>query len=94
MTAKGYISDTGVIVKACWSLYQHDGSAAFPLLERSPLQPALSAKSLPGEQTQVFNFSLLNRIVSYPVESNEDNAPESLSDTENWLYWYGDLDNS
>lgn len=94
MTAKGSISDTGVIIKARWSLFQHDGSASFPLLGRSPLQPPLSAKDLPGEQTQVFNFSPINRIVSYPVESIEDSPPVSLSDTENSLYWYSDLENS
>jgi len=48
MTAVGYISDTEVIVNASWSLFQHDGAAAFKLLERSPLPPTLSAKDLPG----------------------------------------------
>jgi len=48
MTAVGYISDTDEIVKASWSLLQHDGVAAFKLSERSPLPPALSAKDLPG----------------------------------------------
>jgi len=31
MTAVGYISDTEEIVKASWSLFQHDGAAAFKL---------------------------------------------------------------
>jgi len=48
MTAVGHISDTDEIVKASWSLFQHDGAAAFKLSERSPLPPALSAKDLPG----------------------------------------------
>jgi hypothetical protein len=48
MTAVGYISDTEEIVKSCWSLFQHDGAAAFKLSERSPLPPALFAKDLPG----------------------------------------------
>jgi len=48
MTAVGYISDTEEIVKSSWSLFQHDGAAAFKLSERSPLPPALSAKDLPG----------------------------------------------
>jgi len=44
MTAVGYISDTEEILKSSWSLFQHDGAAAFKLSERSPLPPALSAK--------------------------------------------------
>jgi hypothetical protein len=48
MTAVGYISDTEEIVKASWSLFQHDGAAAFKLSGRLPLPPALSAKDLPG----------------------------------------------
>jgi hypothetical protein len=48
MTAVGYISDTEEIIKSSWSLFHHDGVAAFKLSERSPLPPALSAKNLPG----------------------------------------------
>ena len=48
MTAVGYISDTEVIVKVSWSLFQHNGVAAFELSKRSPLPPALSAKDLAG----------------------------------------------
>jgi len=48
MTTVGYISDTEEIVKASWSLFQHDGAAAFQLSERSPLPPALSAEDLCG----------------------------------------------
>jgi len=52
MTAVGYISDPEEIVKASWSLFQHDGAAAFKLSERSPLPPPpLSAKDLPGGRT-------------------------------------------
>jgi hypothetical protein len=51
MTALGYISDTEVSVKASWSLFQHDGVAAFQFAERSPLPPAMSAKDLPGGRT-------------------------------------------
>jgi len=40
MTAVGYISDTEEIVKASWSLFQHDGAAAFKLSVRSPVPPA------------------------------------------------------
>jgi len=55
MTAIGYILHTEEIFKASWSLYQHDGAAAFQLSEGSPLPPALSAKNLPGGRTQKLN---------------------------------------
>jgi len=55
MTAIGYISDTEEIVKASWSLFQHDGVAAFKSSEKSPVPPALSAKDLPGGPTQRLN---------------------------------------
>ena len=45
MTGVVYISDTEEIVKASWSLFQHDGVDAFKLAERSPLPPPLSAKT-------------------------------------------------
>jgi len=48
ISAVEYISDTEEIIKALWSLYQHDGAAAFKLSGRSPLPPPLSAKDLPG----------------------------------------------
>jgi len=37
LTTVEYISDMEEIVKASWSLFQHDGAAAFKLSERSPL---------------------------------------------------------
>jgi len=48
MTAVRYILDTAMMVNASWSLFHHDGAAAFELSERSPLPPALSANNLPG----------------------------------------------
>jgi len=48
MEAVGYISDTDKFIKASWSNFQHDGVAAFQLLEKSPLPPAWFAKDLPG----------------------------------------------
>jgi len=93
ITAVGYISDTEEIVKAYWSLFQHDGAAAFELSERSPLPPALSAKDLPGERTQIINVRRIRRINCHPVESDDDSAPEIISDTDDWLNWNGDLDN-
>jgi hypothetical protein len=93
MTAVGYISDMEEIVNSPWLLFQHDGVAAFRLSERSPLPPSLSAKDLPGGQTQILNVRSIRRINRHPVESDEDSAPESISDTEHWLNWNGDWDN-
>jgi len=93
MTAVGYVSDTEEIVKASWSLFQHDGTAASKLSERSPLPPALSAKNLPGGRTQIINFRQIGRINRHPVESDKDSAPESISDIDDWLNWNGDLQN-
>ena len=53
----------------------------------------MSAKELPGGQTQILNAHRFRRINCHPVESNEDSAPESISDTEDWLNWKGDLEN-
>jgi len=92
MTFVGYISDTEESVKASWSLFQHDGAAAFKLSERSPLPPALSAKDLPGGRTQILNVRQIRRINRHPVKSDDDTAPESISDTDDWLNWNGDLD--
>jgi len=81
------------IVKSSWSLFQHDGAAACKLSERSPLPAALSPKDLPRGRTQILNVRRIRRINRHPVESNEDGAPESILDTEDWLNWNGDLDN-
>jgi hypothetical protein len=94
MTAVGHILDTEENVKASLSLFQHDDAAAFTLSERSPLPPALSAKDLHGGRTQILNVRRIRRINRHPVESNEDCAPESISDTDDWLNWNGDLDKS
>jgi len=93
MTVVGDIPDAEVIIKASWSLFQHDGAAAFKLSERSPLLLALSAKNLPGKQTQILNVRQIRRINHQPVESDEDSAHESISDTEDWLNWNRDVDN-
>jgi len=39
------------------------------------------------------NVRRIRRINRHPVESDEDSAPESISDTEDCLNWNGDLDN-
>jgi len=91
MTAIGYISNMEEIVKACQSLPQHDGLPAFKLSEWSPLLPALSAKDLPGGQTEMLNVCQIRTINRHPVKSDEDSASESILNTENWLNWNGDL---
>jgi len=93
MTTVRYISDTEEILKASWSLFQPAVAAAFKLPERSPLPPPLSAKDLPGGRTQILNVRRIRRIHRHPVESDKDDAPESISDSEYWLNWNGDLDN-
>jgi len=55
--------------------------------------PALSAKNLPGGRTQILNVRQIKPIHRYPPKSDEDSSPETISDTENWLNWNGDLDN-
>jgi len=62
MTALGYIADTKESIKKSLSLFHHDGAAVFKLPERSPLQPALSAKDLPGGRTQILNVGQMWRI--------------------------------
>ena len=94
MTAVGYIPHTEEIVKASWSLFQHDGAAAFTLSEKSPLPPPVSTKDLHGGRTQILNLHRIRRINCDPVKSDEDSAPESISETEDWLNWNGDLDDS
>jgi len=92
ITAVGYISDTEVIVKPSRSNIQHDGPAALKLSERSPVPPSLSAKNLCGGQSQVVNVRWITRGDRHAVESAEVDAPEIISDTENWLRWNGNLD--
>ena len=93
MTVEGYISDTEEIFRESCSLFQHDGAAAFKLSGRSPLPLSLSAKNLPGGRTEILTVRQIRRINRHPVESDEDSPSESISDTEDWLNWNGDLDN-
>ena len=53
--AVGYLSDSEDIVESSWSLFQHDGAAAFKLSEKSPVPPALSAMDLSGGRTEMLN---------------------------------------
>jgi hypothetical protein len=81
------------MVKASWSLLEHDGAAAFGLSERSPLPRPLPANDLPGRRTQILHPHQIRSINHHPVESIEDSAPESFSDNVVWLNWNGDLEN-
>jgi len=81
------------IVQALWSLFEHGSVAAYKLSDRLPLPPGLSAKDLPEEQTEVLYVHRMSRIDCHPVESDEDSAPESISDTGNWLNSTGVFDN-
>jgi hypothetical protein len=93
MTATGYVLYTEEISEASWSLFQHDGTAAFTLSERTPSPQPLSAKDLPGGWTQILNVCWFRWINSLPVEIADDSTPESISDFEDWLTWNGDLHN-
>jgi hypothetical protein len=57
------------------------------------VQPGLSAKNLPGGQTQVLNVRRTKRINCHPAESHEQTSPESISYTTNWLNQNKELDN-
>jgi len=93
MTAVGYISDTEVIVKTSWWLLQPHGAAEFQLSEWSSLPPPLSAKNLSGGQTYILCVHPIWWFNCHRVNTDEDRAPESISDTENWLNWNRDLEN-
>jgi len=58
------------------------------------LPPSLFAMDLPGGRTQIFNVRRIWGINHHPVETDKNSASESISDTEDWLNWNGDLDNA
>jgi hypothetical protein len=93
ITTVGYISDTEEVAIVSWSVFQHDGAAAFTLTEKSPLPPPFSAMDLPGGQIQILNVRRIRKIIGHPVKSEKNSIPESISDTKDWLDWNGDLDN-
>jgi len=94
MTAVGHISDTKEIVKASWSLFQHNGAAAFKLATRSPLPLPLSAKHLSGGRSQMLNLHQIQRINRHPVKSDEVSTAEGISGAEYWLNCNADFGNS
>jgi len=53
----------------------------------------LSAKDLPGGRTQILNVCRIWRINRHPVESDDDSAAESISDTDDWPNCNRDVDN-
>lgn len=67
--------------------------AEFELREKSPLPAAFAPPDHPGGQTQVFNVRRIKRINHHLAESEEQCPPDSISDTENWRNWNGDLVN-
>jgi len=93
MTAVGYIAHTKQVIKASWSNFQHHGVAALTLSDKSPLPPAVSGKDIHGGQTPVLTVRLIKRLNHHPVTSDDDNAHESISNTEHWLNWIVDFDN-
>jgi len=93
MPAVGFISDTEKIIKVSWSNIQHHDLAVFKRSEWSPLAAALSAKNFPGWWTQVLNVCGLRRIHHHTCESDANNTPQSISDSEHWIYWNGHLHN-
>jgi hypothetical protein len=92
MATLEYISGKEEIVTASWSLFQHDGVAAFKLSERSPLPPVVFVKEVPGGSTQILNDCCIRRINYHPVESEPYRTPECISDMEDCLDWNGGLD--
>jgi len=88
-----YMSDTEEMVKGSWSLFQPDCAAAFKLSETSAVPPALSAKNLPEGGTQIINVRRIQTTNYNPFKSDKEIAPESISDTEDWLHSNGDLEN-
>ena len=90
----GNISDTEDFINASCYNFHHDGVAAFKLSEWSPVPPALSAKDLPRWHSQVINVHRIKRIDRYPSKSDEDSAPDSISDIEYWLDCNGDFYNA
>ena len=94
MAAVEYIWDPEEIIKTSWSLFQHDGVAAFKLSERSPLPQDLSPKDLASEWNQILNVHRIRTINHHPVERGKYSTSEIISNTENWLNWNSDMDNA
>jgi hypothetical protein len=81
MTEAGYIADTDKIFQASWLNFQHDAAAAFILLERSPMPPALPAKHHAGGRKQILHARRLKRIDLHSAKSDDNIARECKSGT-------------
>jgi hypothetical protein len=92
MRALGYISDTEVVLKGSLAKFQIDGAVKCKWSERSPVPPAFFAKHLHGEASKVFNVGRIKRINCHSANHDQISAPESISDTKNWLDGNGDFD--
>jgi len=93
MTAVGYFSDPEEIVNASWTTFKPHCAAAFKLSERSPQPPALSSIDLPGGRTQLLNICRMKKIDRDQTASDENRAPESISDSGDLLHRNDDLEN-
>jgi len=89
----GYILDMEAIVRASWShlpswwcgciyIVRMISFATAFVCEESPWRINSCSKCPPNPK---------NQLASIP--SDEDSAPESILDTEDWINWNGDLDN-
>jgi len=58
------------------------------------LPQPLSAKDLLRGQSEILNVRRIRRINRQPVESDDDSAPERISDTDDGLNWNRDFDQS
>jgi len=85
MAAVEYISDTEGIVKASWSNFPHYCIATYKLSERFPLPPSLCTWDLLGKEATMIMVCRIWTINHHPAGSDEDSAPETTSNTENWL---------
>ena len=92
MAAVGDISHCDKIIKASWSNCQHDAVAAFTLSDRSPLPPAFSANDLSGGWTPVLDIGSVRRIDCHLAKCDDNSAPYSISDINDWLHWNGHPD--
>lgn len=85
ITAVGCISDTEENINASWSYFQHDRAAAFNMLKRSPVPPALSPNNLPSGQSELLRCNRILSIDYCPARSDENTAPDSICDTKHLL---------
>jgi hypothetical protein len=64
------------------------------LTEKSPLPPISSQIDLPGGKAIMWNIHCIRKISWHPSKSLYNSAADSNSETEDWLNWTGDIDDS